>query len=371
MSHVTVTDMLRKLNLLNEDEDPRARLHQTKFNAAQLHKMDYDQPPMLFGDIIPARGVWTLVGSSDTGKSMLLRQLALDVAKGNAFIGWQNKAVHNKSIFVATEDDTASTSFLIKRQSPALDDLENLRFNFEYEDIPLYLHNELSREPADLVIIDAWSDVFGKDLKDSALIRKTLNEYVGIANHYGCSIGFLHHTGKRTEKLEPSKNNILSGQGYEAKMRLVIELRADDENPNLRHLCIVKGNYLGSEHKQASYVLRFDQDSFRFSNTGDRVSFGLLKPGETGSNGRRSISFEEINEGVHRRIVIDIFSAKEKMKYAELVVALGEAYKAKTKEKFSRDKCRQLVNYLIQNDMVQKFGNDRGAWYELMNEPAE
>ncbi len=42
-------------------------------------------------------------------------------------------------------------------------------------------------------------------------------------------------------------------------MRLVIELRSDQLDPSLKHLCIVKGNYLPPEFKQQSYVLHFDQ----------------------------------------------------------------------------------------------------------------
>jgi hypothetical protein len=86
----------------------------------------------------------------------------------------------------------------------------------------------------------------------------------------------LHHTGKRTQNLEPSKDNLLSGQGLEAKMRVVIELRADLMNPAFRHLCIVKGNYLPANYKRESFVLQFDEPNFHFTNTGERVPFELL-----------------------------------------------------------------------------------------------
>ncbi len=59
-------------------------------------------------------------------------------------------------------------------------------------------------------------------------------------------------------------------------MRLVIELRADLLNPQNRHLCIVKGNYLPASYKRESYVLQFDEQNFVFSNTGERMPFELL-----------------------------------------------------------------------------------------------
>ncbi len=59
-------------------------------------------------------------------------------------------------------------------------------------------------------------------------------------------------------------------------MRLVIELRADLLDPSLRHLCIVKGNYLPASYKKESYVLQFDEGNFVFSNTGERMPFEML-----------------------------------------------------------------------------------------------
>ncbi len=63
-------------------------------------------------------------------------------------------------------------------------------------------------------------------------------------------------------------------QGFEAKMRLVIELRKDMGNPKQRHLCIVKGNYLQSEYKEQSFVLDFD--NMIFSNTGRHTPYDKL-----------------------------------------------------------------------------------------------
>lgn len=85
----------------------------------------------------------------------------------------------------------------------------------------------------------------------------------------------LHHTGKRTEELSPSKNNLLGSQGFEAKMRLVLELRTDKEDSQYKHLCVVKANYLPREYKESSYKLRFDSNML-FEDTGVRVPFEEL-----------------------------------------------------------------------------------------------
>ena len=57
---------------------------------------------------------------------------------------------------------------------------------------------------------------------------------------------------------------------------LVMELRPDPERHDIRHLCIVKGNYLPSEYKHDSFELRFDQN-LNYTATGERVPFAMLK----------------------------------------------------------------------------------------------
>ena len=62
----------------------------------------------------------------------------------------------------------------------------------------------------------------------------------------------------------------------EDTLRLVMELRPDPERHNIRHLCLVKGNYLAEEYKHDSFELRFTE-GLNFEATGERVPFGLLR----------------------------------------------------------------------------------------------
>ena len=59
-------------------------------------------------------------------------------------------------------------------------------------------------------------------------------------------------------------------------MRLMMELRPDPVRHDIRHLCIVKGNYLPSEYKHDSFELYFDQN-LNYTATGERVPFAMLK----------------------------------------------------------------------------------------------
>lgn len=238
-----------------------------------------DKMATLVDPFIPKAGVVCLAGGSDTGKSCLLRQLAIEIVTGNdSFLGFQLNTIYQNCIFVATEDDPHATSFLLSKQAAEHEasTLKNLRFIFETEDLLEQLNQKLEDVPSDLIVIDCFADAYPGDLKDSQKIRTFLHQYQQLALQHECLIIFLHHTAKRTENFEPSKNNLLSGQGFESKMRMVMELRVDLLNPNTRHLCIVKGNYLPSSFKRESFVLDFDESNFTFNNTGQRTPFEFL-----------------------------------------------------------------------------------------------
>lgn len=338
------------------------------YTGEELFNLDVRAIPYLVEPIIPKVGVFSIVGSSDTGKSMLFRQLALCVARNQSFIDFPVNTSHKRVLFIATEDDNMSTSYLLRKQAGSSESLNNIRFHFETENIPEYLERELSVWPADLIVIDAWSDVFGQNLNDSSLIRATLNTYRTIANKYTCAIGFLHHTGKRTQKLVPSKDNILSGQGFEAKMRLVMELRSDSSDDSYKHLCIVKGNYLSREYKNSSYKLHLDSETFLFSNTGERVPFDqLAEPTEDRSGKAPVIQPHDVNTDNHKKCLIKIFKAKDIISSKNLIQDIRGVYGEFLKQAVSRDTGSAYLRHLENEGLIIQQGTEgtRSSSYKL------
>lgn len=245
----------------------------------ELMNLNVEEIPCLIDPLLHQAGLACLAGSSDTGKSTLLRQLAIAISTGEeSFLGFKINVKHKAALYVSTEDLARETGNLLKRQADKYkaEDLKDIGFIFESEDLLKNLETELKRKPVDIVIVDCFSDVFTNDIKDSQRIRSFLQPYQNLAYKFDCLFLFLHHTGKRTEMLVPNKNNLLGGQGLEAKMRIVMELRADLSDPSKKHLCIVKGNYLPSSLKLESYVLHFEENQLLFTNTGEHTPFEFL-----------------------------------------------------------------------------------------------
>jgi RecA-family ATPase len=246
----------------------------------ELLTMDIDDYPTLLDPIFPKVGLIALAGSSDTGKSSFLRQFAIHVASGmDNFLGFTLDKKHNSAIVFSTEDDKTAISYLLNKQNRKMnfppEAFNNLRYVFEAMDPVAELDRELKKNPADVVIIDTFTDIYRGEMNATNRIRCFLNDYSQLAQQHETLFIFLHHTGKGKDKLEPSKHNLLGSQGFEAKMRLVMELRKDQFNPDYRHLCVVKGNYLAEEFKNESFLLEFDKHML-FQNRHERVPFENL-----------------------------------------------------------------------------------------------
>ena len=267
------------------------------YTGEELLNKKCDAIPCLIEPILQQTGVACIAGSSDTGKSSFLRQLCIAIAtKQPDFIGFKINARHNSAIYVSTEDDENPMPVLLKKQCDAYNlqpsEMSGLRFVFDTEDLLQRLENMLQEKPVDLIVIDTFTDLFGGSMNETNKIRSFINDFSQLAVRYKCLFLFLHHCGKRTEELqEPSKHNLLGSQGFEAKMRVVLELRTDYDDKDLKHLCIVKGNYLPAEYKNESYVLFFN-DRQLFENTNNRVPFSELKKDRSKKALRQSMENE-------------------------------------------------------------------------------
>lgn len=341
-----------------QEENPDRKIKR----ASDLIKRGVKEIPMLFAPVFPRVGVALFAGSSDAGKSMLLRCMSICTATGRDFLGWKYRGIHRSCIFVATEDDEEATAYLLakheKTYGDPADDLNRLRFIFNSENVVSELDTELTIEPADLVIVDAYSDVFdGKEQNNAAQTRAFVNKFKALAEKHQCLFLFLHHTGKRTEDLAPSKNNFVGSQSLEASVRLGIELRVDRTNPELRHFCIVKGNYLGSQYKQSSFVLKMDEN-FVFNETGDRIAFENLalnpNQGKAQSKGKHPSDFTE-----EQHLSFLRNAALEPVSKRKLTSAIMENYN------ISDQTARRFIDYYIESEYLKTIEGKPYSTYQI------
>ncbi len=251
--------------------------------ADEILRMEGDTLPNLVDPLFPKQGLVGFAGSSDTGKSTFLKQLAVAITRNEAeFLGFPLHVKHRSVIYVSTEDDIHAVKTVLKKQKKKgsrSSAVKGLRFLFNSEKIYQQVKAELKRQPADAVIIDAFSDIAPGDLNQSNVVRPFLDKFSNLSKEHECLMVFLHHTSKKTEGTVPKKGNLLGSQGFEAKCRLVALLVRDPNEEGIRHLCLVKGNYLPDELKTKSYALSFKED-LTFEYTGERIDIEELSSSE-------------------------------------------------------------------------------------------
>tara|TARA_R110002049_G_scaffold290607_1_gene474067 strand:+ start:648 stop:2708 length:2061 start_codon:yes stop_codon:yes gene_type:complete len=294
------------------------------YNALELMSMGSVEPKYLMEPIFPQKGSAVLAGKPDTGKSQFARQLCIEVAIGSPkFLDFNLSPIHNRSIYVATEDNLEATQYLLSKQLNGLATTakENLKFIFadtmEQDEILKSLNKELTNCPADLVVVDSFGDIFtGKDSNNNIAMRNTVKTFDSIAKRHNCLILFVHHINKGAYRQAPGQEHIQGGAGLVQKVRLAIQLTEGDEN--IRYFTVVKGNYCPKEYKQNSLELQFSEQTFLFTNTGKMIPTDQL-----GSKDDTNKKEEKYNDLLN--IAENIFSEGKPKSYGNVVKLYSDA----------------------------------------------
>ena len=276
----TIVESTSDVKSTQSEIKPNGKLSKFLIGADVIKNKNYKEVEYLVDKLIPKGTLCALVGESDTGKSSLLRQLAVSMVYGDEdFLGFKMKSSCNNVLYVSTEDGEMATSVWLNKyfgQEKSKDDiLSRLNFIFSTDGIISNLRDAVKNDCIDLIIVDSYADLFTGSMNNSNEVRGFLNQYDNLVNEFGTTVIFLHHTKKSSAGSRPNKNNILGSQGFEAKMRSVMMLTKDNENKSHRHLCVVKNNYMPETNKSESFVLKFNE-RLAFDNTGDRVDLDEL-----------------------------------------------------------------------------------------------
>jgi len=280
--------------------------------APRLMENSPDQIPELVKGLFPEVGQVAFIGQSDVGKSTLVKQLCICVCTGIPFLDFEIVSHPRGGIYVSSEDYEYAVGSVLRKQVEGLKvqnhpGLKDFRCLFFIDDLYNDLDRELTRKGADIVVIDAFLDVFTGGLNDSDKIRQFLAQYTYLARIHGCLIVWIHHTKKDALHKNPDKRNATGGQGFEALMRDVVEMRKDESQGI--HLCNVKGNYHPDSEKGKSYNLIFDPTYRIYRRTEERTD--LNKIGGKRPHNSKALP-EYVSEVTQKKLIEAVFSRNGK-----------------------------------------------------------
>ncbi|MEP7168678.1 MAG: AAA family ATPase [Bacteroidota bacterium] len=271
-------DKFFKTNFPNANIDPDFNVTLHVISSIDLLKIDTEENRYLLSPLLPAVGTGVLAGAPDTGKSQFARQLCITVACGmEYFLDYKLTLKNKRALYIATEDDSHNSAFLLKQQLKGLNqtETENLAFIFadtlSHEEILLALDLHLTKYPCDIVIVDSFGDIFqGTDTNNTNQMRKNVRYFDYFAKKHKCFILFVHHINKAAYNETPHQKNIMGGGGLTQKVRFAWQLTQAENGK--KYLTVVKGNYCPREYKENSWVLNFSEEDFIFTNTAERLA---------------------------------------------------------------------------------------------------
>lgn len=237
-------------------------------SALEILNSDAQPTQFLIDGLLPAGSIAILTGPSDTGKSMFSRQLAVDIALGKqTILGMNVNARYNRVAYISTEDflgDWKHKLSLYKASEEEVPLYANLNVLFDGEQVERFIAH-IEANPVDLLVVDAFGDMFYGDINDSIHVRRFLRRYKRLAEQYNTTVLFVHHINKSGEKSgTPGKANVLGSQAIESASRCVLELRADVNDTSACNLTITKGNYFSVEHKRKPIKMRMLESELKF-----------------------------------------------------------------------------------------------------------
>jgi RecA-family ATPase len=246
------------------------------FTVGELLSLKYDGYPYLLEKFIPKGVITFIAGSSDVGKSLFYTNLALNIITDKReFIGQKINLTYGKVLLISTEDGPIGLSDRMNKQ------MNGEKLLKKQEDRMLILINTdrlidrikhiLARYSVDLIVLDAFGDVFDGDINTSNQVRIYLDKFDNLIKKYNTSMLIIHHIAKAKENQAANKGQLLGSGALEGRARQVLILSKDASKPSKRTLKVVKGNYASEEDKRISYELHFDSNTLTYKSMGAAV----------------------------------------------------------------------------------------------------
>ena len=290
--------------IVTENPTKQIDLSKSRFTLGEILSLDADSIPFLLQTLIPEQAITILAGQSDVGKGMLYLQLALSIIQGKEELhGLKLNSKYKKVLLVSTEDGVIQISNRVKKQLGGYQETEELNDRMIIYTTSNYtvknVEEELKKDKYDLVILDALGDLLDGDSNNLGDSRRFLNQFTELIHKYSCTFLIVHHIGKGKEKQGASKHQLLGSVGIEGKARSVLMLEQPHLHSSIRHLSIVKGNYVSEEDKKNIIFLEFDTHTLTFRKTKMMHEVGKDIPKQTKQGRKRDHELVALARELH------------------------------------------------------------------------
>jgi hypothetical protein len=273
----------RYIDQLNESLPPTTA-KQITHSYAELFDTKDEEQKFLIPELLPANVVTMFIGEDGIGKTQICNQLALHIAFGYTnFLGLSLNTTHKRVLIIATEDSKSKwikAAFKQARKMEPGHDPKNVGVYFmeasifdEFISLKDELESWLSKMKFDLIIGDAFSDIFGLidgEINSNSDARKLISYFQHVCDKFETTMIIIHHAAKtkivpkqREGKIFLEKNDSQGAGAITQKPRTVWALSNDPKSISpdglsyTNYLHVVKANLMGKTYVQNALQLKF------------------------------------------------------------------------------------------------------------------
>lgn len=175
--------------------------------------------------LLSANGISLVAAKPKTGKSTLIRQLALAIATGSDFLGRQTK--QGAVVYLSLEDRRQDVRRHFINMGATGD--ENIKIFAEMapmDGINLLRKTAENEKPA-LIVIDTMARLARiRDLNDYSQSTSGLEPFLALSREVGCHVCLLHHAKKGDSK---GLDSVLGSTGLTGSVDTIITLQRSEE----------------------------------------------------------------------------------------------------------------------------------------------
>jgi RecA-family ATPase len=244
------------------------------------------------GRPLPRNEIALLAGIGGYGKSTLVRQLAMAVARGDEeFLSRPIHPQHKRVIYISCEDGKYKTARILKKYggmaSPGLVFLWMSQYS--QNEVLEALKRQVALAPVDLIVIDSLGNLFGGDQNNNSDAQEFYSKFARLSEE--SVVLFLHHIRKGDHKNQPDQSGIQGAGAFVQRARAVLMLTGEKHSTE-RYLHMEKENDISDMFKYEALVLDFDREQKRYSSTGQTKSVQNLRTPASADS--REIDFKRL-----------------------------------------------------------------------------
>lgn len=239
---------------------------QKSFNAIEaeeLMDMEFPAQKSIIRDLIP-QGLSILGGAPKVGKSWLVLDLCVKVAKGENL--WGYETTKGRSLYVALED---TYSRLQKRLLSITQEAKNMSIStFAYkisEGIEAQIKKQMKDHPdTSLIVIDTFQMIRGSKETSYGSDYAEIKALKELADEFGIAILLVHHVRKLDD--DDPFNMLLGTNGIAGGVDTMLVLLKNNRSSNEATLYCT-----GRDIEDRELKLRFNRESFKWDLIADSI----------------------------------------------------------------------------------------------------